>query len=154
MPQTALSIGQLSVYKEIELSAPATQVWRVIGDFKKYDQWHSLIENTVLTAGKGNNPGDIRVITLANNLKVTERLLVYSEEQKTYTYTITASNSALTVVDYVATISVEETEIGTSKVAWHSTFNANPDVGADKAIEKVNMIYDTGFNNLANHFNK
>jgi polyketide cyclase/dehydrase/lipid transport protein len=151
LSQVAMSVGNLSVTKEISLNASSSTVWKMIGGFNELDVWHPVVVDSQLELGKGLKPGDIRILSLSDGAKITEKLVVYSDVKKTYTYAIT--ESPLPVMDYVATISVSDSGSGKSKVQWSSTFNANkaPD---DKAIQTIAGVYDAGLNNLAKHFNQ
>jgi polyketide cyclase/dehydrase/lipid transport protein len=151
LSQTAMSVGNLTVTKEVSLKASPATVWKMIGGFNALDVWHPVVVDSQLEVGEGIKPGDIRILSLGNGAEITEKLVVYSDVKKTYTYAIT--ESPLPVMDYVSTISVSESESGMSKVEWSSTFNANnaPD---EKAIETIAGVYDAGLSNLAKHFNQ
>ena len=151
LSQVVMSVGSLSVTKEINLKASATTVWKMIGGFNELDVWHPVVVDSQLESGEGIRPGDIRVLSLANGEKITEKLVVYSDVKKTYTYAIT--ESTLPVMDYVSTISVTDSGSGMSKVEWSSTFNASHATD-EKAIETINSVYDAGLKNLAKHFNQ
>ncbi len=148
--QVSLSVGNLSVTKEVSLNASPNTVWKMIGGFNELDVWHPVVVDSILKSGDGIKPGDIRVLSLGNGAKITEKLVVYSDARKTYTYAIT--ESPLPVMDYVSTISVTESDSGMSKVEWSSTFNAN-NAADEKAIEAITGVYDAGLSNLAKHFN-
>lgn len=150
LSQTAFSAGNLSVTKEVSLNAAPDTVWKMVGGFNELDMWHPVVVNSQLD-GEGMKPGDIRVLTLGNGAKITEKLVVHSNSKKTYTYAIT--ESPLPVMDYVSTITVTKGDDGKSIVEWKSTFNANnaPD---EKAVETIAGVYDAGLNNLAKHFNQ
>lgn len=150
LSQTAVSAGNLSVTKEVSLNAAPDTVWKMIGEFNALDVWHPVVIDSQLK-GEGMKPGDVRVLSLGNGAKITEKLVVHSDAKKTYTYAIT--ESPLPVMDYVSTITVTESDGGMSNVEWKSTFNANnaPD---ETAIETIAGIYDAGLNNLAKHFNQ
>lgn len=151
LPQMAMSVGNLTVTKEINLNASPVTVWKMIGGFNELDVWHPVVIGSQLEVGEGEKPGDIRILSLGNGAKITEKLVVYSDTNKTYTYAIT--ESPLPVADYVSTISVIKSDSGMSKVEWSSTFNANnaPD---EKAIDAIAGVYDAGLKNLAKHFNQ
>jgi polyketide cyclase/dehydrase/lipid transport protein len=148
--QTALSAGNLSVMKEVNLNAAPDTVWKMVGGFNELDMWHPVVVNSQLQ-GEGMKSGDVRVLTLGNGAKITEKLVAHSDTKMAYTYAIT--ESPLPVMDYVSTITVTKADDGKSTVEWKSTFNANnaPD---EKAIETIAGVYDAGLNNLAKHFNQ
>jgi polyketide cyclase/dehydrase/lipid transport protein len=150
LSQTSVAAGSLAVTKEVSINAAPDTVWKMVGGFNELDMWHPVVVNSQLQ-GKGVKVGDIRILTLGNGAKITEKLVVHSDAKKTYTYAIT--ESPLPVMDYVSTISVFEAEDGMSKVEWKSTFNAN-DAPDDKAVETIAGIYDAGLNNLVKHFNQ
>ncbi len=149
--QVSQSVGNLNVVKEVSLKASPNTVWKMVGGFNELDVWHPVVIDSILKTGEGLHPGDIREISLGNGAKITEKLVIYSASNMTYTYAIT--ESPLPVMDYVSTITVKEAGAGMSKVEWSSTFNANnaPD---EKAIETITGVYDAGLNNLAKHFNQ
>jgi carbon monoxide dehydrogenase subunit G len=157
--QLSMSVGSLSVSREVELNAPSKTVWKMIGDFDEADVWIPIVVDSQLKTGEGVKPGDIRVLILDNGIKLTEKLVIYSDTRKTYTYAITGtkvkprSELHIPIMDYVATISVTELDAGMSKVQWRSTFNAN-NVPDEMAIETVANVYDAGMNSLAKHFNQ
>lgn len=150
LTQTAFAAGSLTVKKEAEINAAPDTVWKMIGGFNELDVWHPVVVNSTLQ-GDGLKAGDIRVLTLGNGAKITEKLVVHSDNKKTYTYAIT--DSPLPVQNYVSTISVITKNDGASVVEWKSTFNAK-DAPNDKAIETIAGVYDAGLNNLVKHFNQ
>lgn len=150
LSQTTVAAGKLSVSKEVSINAAPDTVWKMVGGFNELDMWHPVVVNSILN-GEGMKAGDIRVLTLGNGAKITEKLVAHSDSKKTYTYAIT--ESPLPVMDYVSTITVSGSEAGKSIVEWKSTFNANnaPD---EKAVETIAGVYDAGLNNLVKHFNQ
>ena len=146
----SVSAGRLFVTEDIELNASVNTVWKLIGGFNNLDVWHPVVVDSEMH-GKGIKPGDIRILTLGNGTKITEKLIALSDTKKTYTYTMT--DSPLPVMDYVSTISVSKTKSGKSRVEWKSTFNAINAPEA-KAIETIAGVYIAGLNNLAKHFNQ
>ncbi len=155
LSQVSMSVGNLSVTKEVNLKASSKTVWKMIGDFNEADVWIPIVVDSKLKAGEGVEPGDIRELLLDNGIKLTEKLVIYSDAKKTYTYAITEAETELQIpiMDYVSTIRVTELDVGMSKVEWMSTFNAN-NVPDEKAIETVASVYDAGLNNLVKHFNQ
>jgi len=149
--QVSLSVGNLSVIKEVNLNASPDTVWKMVGGYNGLDVWHPVVVGSKLKSGNGIKPGDVRELSLGNGEKITEKLVIYSDDKKTYTYAIT--ESPLPVMDYVSTITVTESDNGMSKVEWSSTFNAN-NATDEKAIEAITGVYDAGLNNLAKHFNQ
>ena len=146
----SVSAGRLFVTEDIELNASPNTVWKMIGGFNSLDVWHPVVIDSQIQ-GNGMKPGDVRVLTLLNGSKITEKLIALSNTKKAYTYAIT--DSPLPVMDYVSTLSVSESNKGKTRVEWKSTFNAinTPD---DEAVETIAGIYHAGLNNLGKYFNQ
>jgi len=140
-----LADGSLNTSRETTLNAAPATVWKMIGGFNHLDVWHPVV-----VASDLNGKGDVRVLTLGDGAKITEKLLSHDDSKMNYAYAIT--ESPLPVKDYVSTISVMPTEGNQTIVKWSSTFNAN---GAEdaQAVETISGIYEAGLNNLAKHFN-
>lgn len=100
--------------------------------------------------GTGKEVGDIRVLTLKNNLKIVEKLELYDENAMTLQYLIL--ESPLPVENYHASLTVKNIDNKKTEVIWQSSFNA---VGASKeeVKETISGIYMTGFNSLVRLFN-
>jgi mxaD protein len=141
----ALADGSLNTSRETTLNATPATVWKMIGGFNHLDVWHPVV-----VASDLNGKGDVRVLTLGDGAKITEKLLSHDDAKMNYAYAIT--ESPLPVKDYVSTISVMPAEGNKSVVIWSSSFNAN---GAEdaQAVETISGIYEAGLNNLVKHFN-
>lgn len=62
-----------------QVNASPDQVWRLIGGFDALPDWHPLI-----TRSEAQEGGRIRRLTLADGAVVIERLLSFSENDRTY----------------------------------------------------------------------
>lgn len=80
----------LRIDNEIEIDAPAEQVWRVLGgDFGNIGRWASLIEHSrALTGDAKGGAGDVvgRVCTAKGFGEVEEVLTRYDDEARCLTY--------------------------------------------------------------------
>jgi mxaD protein len=141
-----LADGSLNTSREVTLNAAPATVWKMIGDFNHLDVWHPVV-----VASDLNDKGDVRVLTLGDGAKITEKLVKHDDAGMMYTYTIT--ESPLPVKDYVSTISVMPAEGNKTVVKWSSSFNAK---GAEdaQAVATISGIYEAGLNNLAKHFSR
>lgn len=149
LPAAVMADGALKVDKQIELAVPPATVWKMIGNYNHLDVWHPAVAASELT-GAGTSAGDIRVLTLGDGATITEKLVAYSDTERSYTYAIEAS--PLPVDHYVSTLSVLPKEGGGSIVHWSSSFDAKG-APAEKASEVIAGIYDAGLGKLAAHFN-
>ncbi len=144
------AMGNLKVEKQYEINASSETVWKMIGDYNHLDVWHPVVVGSKVNKNE-NKPGVIRILTLGDGAKITEELVAHSNENMTYTYTIT--ESPLPVSDYVATIDVNQNGNGKTIVSWTSNFNSDG-VDDKKAMEIVSGIYDAGLQSLEKHFSK
>lgn len=145
-----LAQGSLKVEEETVVNASASTVWKMIGDYNHLDVWHPVVVDSAVDKSN-NNPGDVRTLTLADGASIVEKLLAYSNSDKSYTYAIT--QSPLPISDYVSNISVTDIKDGKSVIKWSSTFNTT-EVDDAKGIEIISGIYLAGLSNLEKHFNK
>ena len=135
--------GQLTVSREITVDRSPATVWKLIGDFNALDVWLPPVLASALAGNslQGSAPGAIRVLDLAGNARVTEKLMAYDGTGHRYSYAFI--ESPLPVKNYVATIELSAAPNGRTLIRWHSTFDAQ---GAtdDKAKEAIQGIYDAG----------
>ena len=145
---SSLAAGGLSVSREVTVDrAPAT-VWKLVGDFNALDVWLPPVQRSTST-GVPTQPGALRVLALANNASVTEKLTAYSSARHTYSYAFI--ESPLPVKNYVATIELSAAADGKTRVKWHSTFDAHG-VTDDQAREAIEGIYNAGLAKVATIF--
>jgi len=139
-----LHAEQLMVEEKVLVNAPAEAVWALIGGFQALDRWHpAVLASTLL--GNGKDEGDIRVLTLGDDVHIVEKLEVYDETTMSLQYAIL--ESPLPVGNYHATITVKSIADNEAEVSWQSTFNA---VGAsnDEVKKIISDIYLAGLNSL------
>ena len=145
---TGLHADQLMVEEKVLVHAPAKAVWALVGGYQALDRWHpAIVASTLL--GTGKDTGDIRVLTLDNDLHVIEKLELYDETAKTFQYQIL--DSPLPIANYHASIAVKDVESGVSEVVWKSSFNA-VGVSNDEAKNIISGIYLAGFDSLTKLF--
>jgi mxaD protein len=135
----------LSVKEKVELTAPPQKVWELIKDFDGWQNWHPAVASTEITSGKGNTHGTVRVLTLKDGAKLTERLDRYQPKIFSYTYRI--MDSPLPVTDYVSTIQVKAAKSG-SVVTWSSHFKAKEGTPDADAVKMFRDVYTAGLNGL------
>ncbi len=153
----------------ITIKAPADQVWEVIKNFDDMS-WHPDIKSV---SGDGTNKkGAVRVLTLANGGKITEKLKAYKEDKKSYKYKITDMSTAKTIQhsgqsedvpvlpvnNYQATITVKD-KGDKSEVTWVATYyraylnnNPPPEMDEDAADQAVKTVLSHGLVSLAKKF--
>jgi uncharacterized protein YndB with AHSA1/START domain len=121
------------------ISAPADEVWRLVGGWNALPDWHPAVEKSEIEHG-----GDLRHLRLADGTEITERLEKLDRNERTYTYTITSS--PLPFTNYRSTIIVRA-EGDTSTVEWSTHFEP---LGAPEAdvVKSLSDFYQAGFDNL------
>lgn len=137
--------SELMVAEKIVLNASSKAIWALVGEFNAIDRWHPDIKNSTLM-GTGKESGDIRVLTLNNNLTIVERLELYDENEMSLQYRIL--ESPLPIANYTATIAVKNIDNKLTEIIWQSTFDA-VDVSEDEVKQIISSIYLKGLNSLA-----
>jgi uncharacterized protein YndB with AHSA1/START domain len=122
-----------------KITAPAEEVWRLVGGWNALPDWHPAVETSVTEEG-----GQKRRLKLADGTEFTEQLEKYDGEAKSYTYSILASPLPLT--EHSATIAVRR-EGDTSTIEWSTTFKpvGVPETELAKSMED---FFQAGFDNL------
>lgn len=144
---------KLAVVEKIELNAPADVVWAKSNNFGDLGAWHPAVAKTEITAGTNNQKDAVRVLTLQDGGKVTEKLHAYSGKKMSYTYEIV--EGVLPVSHYVSTITVKAAGKDKSVVVWTGHFKrkdtaATPAAGQDDetAVKTITSVYKGGLDNL------
>jgi mxaD protein len=137
--------GTLSVSEEVELAASPARTWAVIKDFQGWQTWHPAFASTEITKGAGNAKGTVRVLATKDGAKFNEELLMHDATSRSYQYRII--ESPLPISDYVSTIEVKESKLG-SRVVWSSNFNVNPGVSEEAMKKTIAGVYRAGLDSL------
>jgi len=125
-----------------KLNVSADEAWKLIGGFNALPDWHPAVEKSELT-----EEGQVRTLSLAGGGNIVEKLETANDAGRTYTYSIV--DSPLPIANYMATITVRETDEGTV-MDWSSEFA--PVGGENEAMDAVQGIYQAGFDNLKKMF--
>jgi len=143
----------LKVSKEVTIAAPADQVWEKVKNFDGLATWHPALATDQIVAGKNNEVGAERLLTLKDGGTIKEKLLGFDAKQHTYKYSIL--EGVLPVSDYTSTISVQAAGKGSSTVTWSGSFKRKdtgdkPAADADDATATKTMsgVYQAGLDNL------
>ncbi|MHC8320803.1 SRPBCC family protein [Pseudomonas sp. GB2N2] len=98
----------------IDIPASAEQVWQLIGGFQSLPDWLPFIISSEASEG-----GRVRKLQTVDGAVVVERLEVFDNAGKTYSYSILQSPFPAT--EYVANVRVEAQGEGT-RVTWSGRF--------------------------------
>ncbi|MCP1495303.1 hypothetical protein J2Y86_000010 [Pseudomonas migulae] len=123
----------------IDIPASADQVWQLIGGFNSLPDWLPFIPKSELSEG-----GRVRSLQTADGAVVVERLEVFDNAGKTYSYSILQAPFPAT--DYLATIRVEAQDEG-ARVTWSGRF-APVGVSEEEVTALFAGIYQGGLEAL------
>ena len=142
--------------ESITINAKAEDIWNVIKDFEKINDWHPSISK-VESDGK-NSVGTVRTIyySVRNNTAIKQKLESYNSEKMMYKTSITEVDIKFFPVNtYTANISVKSNDDGTATVLWKAAFyrayvnnDPPPELNEAAAIKAVKEFFQTGLNNL------
>lgn len=136
----------LEVEEVMPLSAPAQDVWSVIGNFGGLADWHPAAIACVLSK-KGTDT--IRTISIPGGGSLVEKLEALDDDAMSQTYSIV--DGPLPVTGYMSTIRVLPESDSSCRVLWAGRFDASgaPDEVAQKVVRG---IYTAGLSALAERF--
>ena len=133
----------MEVKQSVRLPAPVTEVWKRIGGFNALPDWHPMVEKSELAKG-----GSERKLTLPGGATITEKL--ESQDDKSFRYSYSITDSPLPVADYHSTIEVHQ-EGKESVVEWMGRFEPKG-ASAEDAQKAIQDIYQAGMDNLTKMF--
>ena len=123
----------------IDIPASADQVWQLIGGFNSLPDWLPFIPNSELSEG-----GRVRSLQTSDGAVVVERLELFDNAAKTYSYSIL--QAPFPAKDYLATLSVEARGEG-ARVTWSGKFEP-VGVSDEEAVALFAGIYEGGLKAL------
>jgi len=135
----------LAVTRSVEIAAPPSKVWTVMGDFGDMSYLATAVERTEIVKGVNNRIGAQRRIELKGGGIVLETLTA----RRPYRISYRMDESGLPVADYTSTLRVVASESG-SKLTWSGQFRSRSVgnvAGADAdqiAIDTIAGIYKGG----------
>ncbi|HZR35620.1 MAG TPA: SRPBCC family protein [Nevskia sp.] len=144
---------QLKVSESVVINAPVATVWDRVKSFDGLNNWHPAVAADEIVAGKNDQAGAVRQLTLKDGGTIKEKLLEFSDSRHRFRYTIL--EGVLPVSGYTSTLEVEPAGKGASKVTWSGSFKrkdtgAKPAEGADDkaATTTISGVYRGGLDNL------
>lgn len=121
------------------VNADADAVWALIGPFCSLDQWHPVVGSCAMS---DETPPVRTLVTADGSATFVEREFGRDDAAHSYGYAILSG--PLPVIDYVATIRVEDTAPGVSTVTWSSHYTT-PEGMDEIAATTLSGLYDAGF---------
>lgn len=123
----------------IDIPASADQVWQLIGGFDTLPDWLPFIPNSELSEG-----GRVRSLQTSDGAVVVERLELFDNAAKTYSYSIL--QAPFPAKDYLATLSIEARGEG-ARVTWSGKFEP-VGVSDEEVVALFTGIYEGGLKAL------
>lgn len=134
-----------SIVLNANIPAPASEVWKVVGDFNGLTKFSPAIAQSTV---EGEGVGALRTLQLAEGGTIVERLESYDADERTLSYSIV--ESPLPLKDYLSTMRVATTDEG-CHVEWGGTCEA--DGATDHEVEQLLLgIYSGGLTSLGELF--
>lgn len=129
----------------IKISASPEQVWQLIGGFDSLPDWLPYIPSSKVSEG-----GRVRHLANPDGDAIVERLEVFNDKERYYTYSI--MKAPFPVTDYLSTIHVkEDTDGKSSLVEWSGSFTP-VGVSDKEAMDLFHGIYKDGLEALQQAF--
>jgi hypothetical protein len=113
------------VYVSGIIDAPIEKVWAYARDFNGHGKWHPLIADSVVEDGyPSDKVGCVRNFNLTNGGNLREKLLSFSDLDRSFIYNILVS--PMPIQNYVATFHcLPVTEGNKTFVEWYADFDVS-----------------------------
>lgn len=139
-------------YASTVIDRPADKVWAAVRDFNGLPVWFSdAIARSEIEDGKGSDQvGCVRNFYLQDGAHIRERLLSFSDVDRSYSYNFETTPFA--IENYHATLRVTPvTDTDRSFVEWWTTFDCPPDKAAEWVDTFAKAIFGGGLQCLRRH---
>lgn len=139
-------------YASTVLNASADEVWAAIRDFNGLPGWHPGIADSEIEGGRsGDQVGGIRSMHLGDGAHIRERLLSFSDVDRSYSYNF--EKTPFSVLNYHATLRVTPVTDGhRAFVEWWTTFDCEPEKIDDWTHTFAGIVFKGGFDALKAKF--
>lgn len=139
------------IFTSFVINAPMEEVWAKIRDFNAMPDWHPAVADShIENGGPSDRMGCIRNFNLKDGGNIREQLLTLSDVEHTCTYSLL--DSPMPVENYVATLRlVPITDGNRTFTEWSAGFSCPPEEEAGLQ-EKINGVFQDGFNFLKEMF--
>lgn len=138
------------IVKSTVVNADVETVWREVGDFARMAEWHPLVTASVVDGGPSSDVGAVRTCTLANDARVTEKLVARDEAAHSFAYEFL--ESPMPMSDAATEVELRPvTDVGHTYVEWRMRYVPQGEAGQELAPMIDGMI-QAGFDNLRARF--
>jgi hypothetical protein len=129
-----------SVTRSATLGASLTEIWGLVGNFHRVNEWHPAVESSTKYTVRDE---EFRLLALAGGGEILEHLVA----KTTHSYTYAIIRSPLPVAHYEAKIEAN-TSGAETEITWSSSFTPL----ADNAETVVASVYQAGLDALVERF--
>ena len=139
------------IFYSVTIPSSIERVWSIIRGFNDFPSWHPEVYDSSIEDNRLSDAvGCVRSLYLKGGGHFRERLLVLSDREHKFTYTIL--ESPLPIRDYVSTVQLRSiTENDQTYAEWTSDFDCAPDVEAELTTVVLG-VYRAGFDCLKGKF--
>jgi Polyketide cyclase / dehydrase and lipid transport len=150
---TIEEVAMATSYASTVINASPADVWARIRDYNGLPHWvGGIITGSEIEDGKAaDQVGCVRKLTLEDGSVIRERLLAFSDADRSYVYNF--ETTPFDVDNYHATLTVKPvTDGGGSFVEWWTTFDCDRDQQAHWTEFFASQVFQGGFDALKAHF--
>lgn len=139
------------VTRTATVSAPAEEVWQLVGDFVAVDRWMPDIEAVSIRPAPGDPSKPERIVTTPEGVFV-ERFLERDPANRSLVYMM--PNPPFPITDHRATLTVEPADGNNCLVVWTATFTADDEVVAAVDAAMGTRAFEVGLDALVGRFKR
>ncbi len=141
----------VKVVKSTILDAPVESMWEVLRDFNGHDQWHPIVQDSVIEKGwPSDRVGCVRRFHLQDGSELRELLLTLSDADMAFSYCLL--DTPVPLLNYVAHVRLAPVTDGDMTFwHWESRFDTPPGREAELQQMVAENVYQGGFDAIRAH---
>jgi hypothetical protein len=141
----------VKVTKSTILEAPVETVWEVLRDFNGHDQWHPIVQDSVIEKGwPSDRVGCVRRFHLQDGSELRELLLTLSDADMAFSYCLL--DTPVPLLNYVAHVRLAPVTDG-DMTFWHWESRFDTPEGREAELKEMvaENVYQGGFDAIRAH---
>jgi hypothetical protein len=141
----------VKVTKSTILEAPVETVWEVLRDFNGHDQWHPIVQDSVIEKGwPSDRVGCVRRFHLQDGSELRELLLTLSDADMAFSYCLL--DTPVPLLNYVAHVRLVPVTDG-DMTFWHWESRFDTPEGREAELKEMvaENVYQGGFDAIRAH---
>ncbi|HRY23876.1 MAG: SRPBCC family protein [Geminicoccaceae bacterium] len=136
----------IEVQRHIDVSAPAEEVWSLVGDFCSIEQWHPEVTGCEL---EEDDATTFRTLRTADGSTIREQLLDHDAAIRFYSYSLV--ESPWPVTGLVSEFQLAPGAVGENVIVWQAQYSTLA-VDKDAAEKSLGAFYRNGLEGIAGMF--